>query len=171
MDTVEQLKAALSKGCRFVNFTYQNKDGEIAKHTLLLGVSYANALKKDLANLEKQNMDGVKEVARQELLASFRNSLYCAENEIKNLDYTCKDVYDNLGKGIKRHKQDGSLHVHGWAVNKQIIKAGVYKIVKSNEKTLAKNEIKKTLKSGKLRQFKLDNIQSIRMNGKVIELT
>ncbi len=167
---IAPIAATARTGARFANFTYTAKGtGEVASHTLALGVSIENAYKRDIAILSavRPSLSGVDGEACDELLASLRESL--TKGVGNNSAYTCKDVYEQICRGVKVHKETGALHVTGFSIAKNVIAEGAYKSVKSSAKTLAKNKLRKRMKSGKFRQFAFENLTSARMNGKTLE--
>jgi hypothetical protein len=156
-----------TSSARFASFTYCAKGtGEIARHTLRLGASVTAAYRKDLATLEKARptLSGIPLAACDELIASLRESI--EKGVGNNSAYTGADTYVSIAKGLKVHKETGEIYVTGFSRAKVTIEAGTYKSVKSSEKTLAKNALRKRLLSGKIRQFALPATLSARMNGK-----
>jgi len=168
---LEQISATARTGARFASFTYTAKGtGETARHRLALGVDIERAYRRDLRvlNGKRPHLDGIALVACDELIASLRESL---EKGIgNNSAYTCAGVYDRFAKGIKAHAETGALHVTGFSLGKTVLAPGVYKDVKSSEKTIAKNALRKLLKSGKIRQFAFAEITGAKMNGKTLEI-
>lgn len=161
------------KDCRFVSFTYQAKGtGEIARHNFATHYDYAKLLRRDLSKVESMSFQGVKELARQELLKSLRNSLDCLASGVENAAYTRKDSDIALGEGLSLNLATNTLRVRGLSIKKLVIQQGEVKKVNSSEKTLAKREIEKCLAKSKIREFILDaeNLQVAKLNGKKIEL-
>jgi len=158
--------SAQKKGARFASLTYAAKGtGEIARHTLCLGVSVERAYRRDIAILsaKRDALQGVALAACDELLASLKESL---EKGIgNNSSYTCAGVYESICRGVKFHKESGEVYVTGFSIGKEIIAAGEYKVVKSSEKTIAKNALRREMKSGKFRQFALPVVASARAEG------
>jgi hypothetical protein len=163
------LASLAGKGARFSSFTYRAKgSGELARHVVALGVNIEKAYRRDLAILKGKlpHLTGVHATACQELIASLENSL---DKGIGNNDaYTCQDVYQAVCPGVKIHKENGSLHVFGFSMGKKVIEAGEHKKVKSSEKTLAKKELKKGLKTEKFRQFTFEAFTGARIEGKTL---
>jgi hypothetical protein len=156
-----------TSSARFASFTYSAKGtGEVARHTLRLGASVEAAYKKDLATLQRlaPKLGGVDAEACAELIASLRESL--EKGVGNNSAYTNADTYLPIAKGVKIHKETGEIYVSGFSRAKVTLEAGTFKSVKSSEKTIAKNKLRKGLLSGKIRQFALPATLSARMNGK-----
>lgn len=158
-------------GARFASLTYTAKgSGEKARHTVALGVSLEKAYKRDIAILrgKRPQLTGVMAQACDELIASLEKSL--AVGIGNNPAYTCADVYSPVCAGVKVHKESGEVHVYGFSVAKKVLAPGVFKAVNSSEKTKAKDALRRTLKSGKFRQFNLTELASARVNGKTLEM-
>lgn len=156
-------------GARFASFTYTAKGtGERAQHTLALGVSIENAYRRDVAILSKlrPSLKGVEAQACDELLASLRESL--EKGVGNNSAYTCKGVYAPICRGVKVHEGTGALHVTGFTLGKRVLNEGTYATVKSSPKTIAKNKLKRRMKSGKFRQFAFESLESARLDGKTL---
>jgi hypothetical protein len=98
------------------------------------------------------------EKARVELINSFVNP-----NENRSNGQI--DTYTIVAKGIKVHNETGEIYIFGLRNSKTIIEQGVYPIVNSRALTLAKNQLKKDLKSSKFTQYKLSSTTLIKMNG------
>lgn len=167
-----QFIAALGgiKGCRFASLTYTAKEsGETARHTVLLGFSYRAAVEKSLLDLEirRPDLTGIDLIAADELIASFQDTLAGTQT-----GYTKADVYaDTAIPGLKVNTNDDSLQLFGLTQSKVVIVPGTFKVVKSAEKTIAKNKLRKNLPVGKFREYALDagQIHAARINGECIE--
>ena len=170
-----------NKSPRFASFEYCAKGtGEVARHTVRLGASVEAAYAKDIRTLEKELYsmqvalnDGhawkgvslsVAILACEEMIASLKESI--EKGVGNNSAYTCADTYTTLAKGVKAHKESGEIYVSGFSRQKKVITQGVYKSVKSSEKTLAKKKLQNLLLSGKFRQFALPATISAKLNGK-----
>lgn len=169
---INSIKSYLKNGARFASFMYKNKQGEISIVTLLLGVNITNAYKHDLKEaIRFEAKDEVELLAKQEIIKSLENSI---ENHAKgktNNNYKLKNLYKNLGKGIKINKETNKILISGVLINKQIIVHGDYKQVKHSAKTLAKFRISEKFKSKVYRNFILDSecISGIKYNGEILE--
>lgn len=162
---------------RFASFVYQSKStGEIARYTIQLGFSYRNCLEKSKLDLEIElaNLHGLDKQAADELLNSFAASLNgTQENYTK--EHVYEDVTDSSGKtvqGIKRNINDNTLQVFGLLHSKvQIAPPTIEdKPVKSRPLTIAKNKLRKDLPVGKFREFALENLNVVKLNGETLEL-
>lgn len=158
------------QSCRFASITYTAKEsGETARHTVLLGFSYRKAVEKSLLELEIQrpSLSGIDAIAADELLESFRKTLNGTQD-----GYTKEGIYvDTAISGLKVNTNDDSLQLFGLVQSKVVLVSGVHKVVKSSEKTIAKNKLRKELPVGKFREYAIDAgaIHAARVNGEVIE--
>ena len=158
------------EGCRFASLTYTAKEsGEVARHTVLLGFNYKTSVEKSLLELEiiRPSLTGIDAIAADELLESFRKTLNGTQD-----GYTKAETYaDTAVKGLKVNTVDNSLQLFGLVQSKVVLTPGNFKVVKSAEKTIAKNKLRKELPVGKFREYALDNgaIHGARINGETIE--
>lgn len=166
-------------GVKFVSFTYTSKGtGETSRYVFNIGASFTRAYEKDaefvrgrLESLRKTpGVDPVEIKATEEVLASLEKSLEVGVGN--NPNYTAKDTYIQTNiPGVKIHKGTSALHVNGFLVSKTVLEKGVYKVVNSRPKTIFKNKLRKMLRTGKIRQFRLPNVGSARINGDTIEFS
>lgn len=147
------------------------ESGEVANHLINVGVSYENAVAKDinfLASLDVRAFEWKSpitdiEFAKSELLASL-----IKPNQ--NRSEGQKDAYTVIMGGVKVHNETGLLYVFGYSVKKEVLVEGTYKQVKSSSLTIAKNEIRKFMKSTKYRQFKIDVGNQLKCVGETVEI-
>lgn len=164
-------------GTRFVGLTYTNENGEKSRYRLIMGINLVSLYKSDLRTLKalRPTLEGVAALACDELIASINNSL---TKGIGNNDaYTLKGYYTPITPNgeVKLHVNEigeTHLYIRGYVLTKTVIEKGVYAKVNSSDKTLAKKEIEKSLKRGKIRTFKINVgvLEGIRMNGMDIEI-
>lgn len=164
-------------GTRFVGMTYTNENGEKSKYRLIMGINLVSLYKSDLRTLKKlrPSLEGVKALACDELIASIENSL---TKGIGNNDaYTLRGYYTPITPNgeVKLHVNEigeTHLYIRGFVLTKTVIEKGVYAKVNSSDKTLAKKDLEKSLKRGKIRTFKINVavLEGIRMNGMEIEI-
>ena len=164
-------------GTRFVGMTYTNENGEKSKYRLIMGINLVSLYKSDLRTLKKlrPSLEGGKARACDELIASIENSL---TKGIGNNDaYTLRGYYTPITPNgeVKLHVNEigeTHLYIRGFVLTKTVIEKGVYAKVNSSDKTLAKKDLEKSLKRGKIRTFKINVavLEGIRMNGMEIEI-
>jgi hypothetical protein len=67
------------------------------------------------------------------------------------------------------HNDSGRLFVYGMRISKTVLVPGNYGPETRKPLTIAKDKIRETLKATKFRQFAIDKISEIRMNGETLE--
>jgi hypothetical protein len=166
---LDVLQAFVATGdSRFASLTYTNQHGETSKYLLHLNVKYLKVLARDLKVLGSLKTESeIEEQARQKLTASLQLSL---ETKGHNPNYTKDGYYTRLVHGVKYH--DDQLYVNAFVVSRTVIKAGFYPTVNHKPLTVAQNKLKKLLKSGSFREFKIDmnQIDEVKANGKTLEI-
>lgn len=176
---VNLLNQAISKSITAVSFVsvknYENKQGEIANYLFNLGINYEKSVKQDietLQNLDVTTLTNVKSsvsdlaIAKAQLIESF-----IKPNENKSNAQI--DAYTQIGiKGMKVHNVNGLLYIYGFLQNKTVITPSTepYKEVKSSTITIAKNELKKLLKTSKFRMFSVAIGNTIKASGETLEI-
>ena len=159
-----------NKGTKFISIDYINKNNEHSICNVLIGPKLNKVYINDLSKLNTVKYDGIKEIARLELINSINKSLEVGIGN--NPNYTCKDKFEHLDNNAKFHNETEELYVQGFLVNKKIITKGVYKEVKSQAKTIEKKNITKelNLRMGKFRMYKITENQllNIKLNGKTL---
>ena len=168
LKVIANLSNALAKSPTGVSFVsikgYTNSYGEVSNNLVNVGASLTNAKAKDIETLQSLNVTELGgdtillEKARVELINSF-----IAPNENRSNGQI--DAYTIVAKGIKVHNETGEIYVFGLRTSKTIIEQGVYPIVNSRPLTLAKNALKKNLKSSKFTQYKISATSVIKTNG------
>jgi hypothetical protein len=174
-------------GVTFISINnYEAKtSGEIANHTLNVGISVENAKQTDLNRLNgvtdsdiqniatssKIDVETVK-LALSEMIISATKNLSADLSERTNQSQAQTDAYIFITSAIKMHKDTGLFHIFGQHISKKVLVAGTYKAVNSSAKTNAKTAIKKylDLRSEKFRTFIVENIQSLKMQGETLEI-
>jgi hypothetical protein len=172
------------KGVSFVSTTYTNKEGETSSYLFNVGVSLENAKRKDLEtvlNAEYKANDKYDEAtfnkAKEEVVKSLRISLGIdAENisktdieKFNNRSKGQKDAYTHIGTtGLKVHNETSKLYVFGMKVKKTTIVEGEYKADTRRPKTIAKDDLRKGMKSDKYRQFEIENAEHFTLSGDTI---
>jgi hypothetical protein len=168
LQVIANLTNALAKSPTGVSFVsikgYTNSYGEVSNNVVNVGASLSNAKTKDIETLQSLDVTALNgdsillEKARVELINSF-----IAPNENRSNGQI--DAYTIIAKGIKVHNQSGEIYVFGLRNSKSVLAEGIYPIVNSRPLTIAKNSLKKNLKSSKFTQFKLSATSVIKANG------
>jgi hypothetical protein len=158
------------KGNKFVAIKgYTNKFGEVSNNVVSLGASYANAKVKDieyLRSLDVATLDSDKgfkilEEARLALLASMiKPNVNRSKGQI--------EAYVKVSTALKLHKETLAIYVYGYCENKTIIEEGEYPVVNSRPLTLAKNLIKKGLRTGKFKMYKVEEVSMLKSGDTIV---
>ncbi len=138
------------------------KTGEVSNQTIIAGYSYENAKAHDLAVVQAANASNLSAAVNfpvelvETVLAELTKSL---TNPDKARSDGQTEAFTHLGSGIKRHNDTKQLYLTGLVVNKTVLVAGEHKVVKSADKTICKNKVKKVLalRMDKIRSYVLDN--------------
>ena len=169
-ELIERLQS-LAGQASFVSFIYRNKKaGELARHTIIFGVSYERQLRDSLTALSILEPTFVTELeheAAQELRKSFEKSLeYIAKGE-QNPDYTKRDAYVTIAPGLKYTLSTKDFNVSGLEHTKVVLEPGQYPKVESKPLTVAKNAIRRLLPVGRWREFCIncENLEVARLQG------
>lgn len=165
-------------GARFIGLTYTNEKGETSRYNLIMGIDIVSLYKSDLRTLKalRPSLTGIKAVACDELIASVTESL--TKGIGNNSAYTLKGYFTPITPNgeVKLHVDEAGetfLYIRGYSLRKTVITPGTYAHVNSSAKTLAKKEIEKSLKRGKIRTFKINvnALHTVAMNGMTIEIS
>ena len=171
---VDQLREATEKGCKFMTFLYTSKGtGETSKYQINFGIDYHNAVEADKLALESyEPKDELEKEAKTQMLQSMTETL----TEGVSSSYTQKETFDNIGKGIRQHRETGELYIYGFVQSKEQVAPPTKekKPVNSRPLTLAKKSIEKAceFKRNRFGQFILtpQNIGGIVVCGDVVEI-
>lgn len=175
MQVINLVKNAVSNSITGVTFfsvkNYTNSSNEVSNNLINVGINYEKSKEQDLeflkniklSDYEFKSPNDVLNEAKKELIESF-----IKPNE--NRSNGQKDAYTNIFSGVKVHNETGVLYVYGYRVNKTVIKEGEYKTVKSSPKTIAKNELRKLLKTNKFTQYAIEVGNTLTAKGETIEL-
>lgn len=172
--TLDTLRESTEKGCKFITFLYQSKGtGEVSKYQINFGISYQSACESDKILLEGYTPENeIEEEAKAEMLKSLNETL----TDGVSSSYTQKDTFDNIGKGIRQHKETGEIYIYGFVQSKEQVEPPTKekKPVNSSAKTLAKRKIERALemKRNKFAQFILnpEHIGGVNVCGETLEL-
>lgn len=175
--------AELGKG-EFVSIpNYANSKGEVASYIINGNVTYQNIKENDLKKLQACTEATLQEIANEkhidlpivrtalaEMIESATKNLNAESEERTAQSKAQADAYINFGKGLKMHKETEQFHIDGLIVKKTVIVEGVYPVVNSRPKTLAKKAIEKKLElqKAKYRSFIVDKAEYINMSGMTV---
>lgn len=166
--------SSLAGRAQFVALTYTNAQKEKARYTIILNGNYRGVLEKSLLELTIQlpDLKEIEKEACEALIASIHKSLAAnAVGEVSE-DYTKRGLYVPSGvPGVKVSTNDNTLELSGLLHSKVVLEPGeARKPVRSAPLTVAKNQLRRQTAQGKFRTFCLENIQSARINGNILEL-
>jgi phosphoribosylformylglycinamidine (FGAM) synthase PurS component len=150
---------------------YENNKGEVSNYTIIANFSYGKAVDLDIEKLSKYTPKNDSErLAKDSLL----NSLIKNKDKetASNQSLAQTNAYVNVTNCIRLHIESNSLKMYCKAFSKEVVKPVEYKETKSNELTIAKNKLAKKLKlkHTQYRQFTINKINSIKTNGRLIEI-
>lgn len=103
------------------------------------------------------------EIARTALIEAF-----IAPDKARSEGQT--DAYTTITNGVRVHNDTGKLYIFGYRVSKTVLVEGVYKTVNSSKQTIAKNELRRLLKTSKFVNFSIEVGNSLTASGDTIEL-
>jgi hypothetical protein len=120
-----------------------------------------------------QGMIGAERAASAELFLSFEETLSAHERGEQNKAYTKAGLYESICPGLQVSRADGTFEISGLQHSKTVLETGVYPVVNSSAKTIAKNEIRKALPVGRYRTLCLDAgaLESVRIGGSEIDVS
>ena len=172
---INLVKNAVSSSITGVSFfsvkNYENSFGEVSNQLINVGINYEKSKVSDIETLEnidltahnfKSSLADLK-LARLELINAFLKP-----NE--NRSNGQKDAYTTIFPGVKVHNETGKLYVYGYRVNKTVLIEGKYPTVNSKPLTIAKNELRKLLKTDKFVNFSIEVGNTLTAKGETIEL-
>jgi len=153
-------------GCSFVSIVYTNKDGEVQKTLINVGVSYENAKLKDIEYLKDLDVKTIKSSQNKSTLEAARVALLGAlVSPSKSRSEGQKNAYEYLNNGLKVHKETGALYVVGMKVKKQVLVKGDYKADTRRPLTVAKDDIRKLMKSTQYKNYNLSEMAKVTIKG------
>ena len=149
---------------------YRNQEGELSDYVLIAGFDYERARQKDIVRLMSVSYEGLKEVARREMLAALDDN---SNAETRSAASQAQiDAYRHIGKNSKIHIASMSVKIWAFCRAKKVLEPVTYKPVKSRELTILKNRIKKELRMStpNYRCFTLKEIVGAKISGQHLEI-
>ena len=175
LQVINLVKQAVSNSITGVSFfsikNYTNSSNEVSNSLINVGINYEKSKKQDIEFLENINLSDYEFKSPKDVLIEAKNELiasFLKPDEKRSNGQ--KDAYTTIFSGVKVHNETGMLYIYGYRVNKTVIKEGEYKTVKSSPKTIAKNELRKLLKTGKFTQYAIEIGNTLTAKGETIEL-
>lgn len=154
-----------TKSVRFMNIiNYTTNQKEISDYLININFSYSAAKQRDIHYLRSKEIRKFNKGAVVEILTQLLHP-------DSVLSQAQKDAYQIITPAIKIHKKTGHVMVVGMRIKKTIKVPGIYPDKDLSQSELNKIEIRKYLKSVKYRNFRLDKIKEVRVNGKILEVT
>jgi hypothetical protein len=164
------------KGVGFVSLQYRSKEsGELSKRLLNLGATIENAKKKDIEMLN----EGIPYIPSDKYtkadwdlaLAEKKESLISPDENRSNGQKNAYIVLNEDNGSVRYNMNSTEIYLFGKSEKKEILEEGVYKVVKSRAKTIAKKQIEKPLKSTKFRTLILKNVAgTVKVNKQIINI-
>lgn len=175
LQVINLVKNAVSKSVTGVSFfsikNYTNSSGEVSNQLINVGINYETSKQKDIVFLENIDLKAHNLKSPIELLEQAKNELIAAfikPNENRSNGQT--EAYTIIFPGVKVHNQSGLLYIYGYGVSKTVLVKGEYKTVNSKPLTIAKDELRKLLKTSNFRNFALEIGNEIKASGETIEI-
>lgn len=178
---IEKLNEIGSRA-QFASLVYTSKEsGETARHTLILGASYVEMVRKAKLALELTPDSELIELgidatlaaqAKADVLKSFAKTLATTGQGLVNDDYTNAETYlATAVPGIKYNVNSGELALFGLALSRIVITPGTHKEVNSKPLTIAKKKIQKYVRTLSPKTFivKAELFEAMKLNGETIE--
>ena len=171
---INTLESAISKTKNKITFIavndYTNSANEVSNNVINIGIKYENQKAKDIEFLKNLDIQSIPfhsslidiEKARIALIESF-----IKPNE--NRSNGQKNAYYHINSAIKVHVESGEVMIYGYREQKKVLVEGEYKEVKSSSLTIAKNELRRLLKTNKFKYFKLSNLETLKANKETLE--
>lgn len=177
LQVINAIKKAIESSITGVSFVsirnYTNKQNEVSNNLINVGIKYESAKAKDIEFLTHLNLNTIENrKSTLELLEEARHVLIEAfKNPNENRSNGQIEAYTHILPGVKVHNETGILYVYGYREQKTVLVKGEdKKPVKSAALTIAKDELRKLLKTGKFTQYALEVGNEIRANKETLEL-
>ena len=151
---------------------YRNKFGEVSNNLINVGINYEKSKIQDIEYLKELDVTELKDAksSKVELMKAKAELILAFEKPNVARSNGQKDAYTTITSGVKVHNETGVLYVYGYRVSKKILVEGEYPTVNSSASTIAKNELRKLLKTGQFTQYSLEVGNTLSAKGETIEL-
>ena len=165
-ELLEKLK--IITGVLFVSVIYTNEQNEKQHTTFNVGVSYEKSKQKDLEYLKNLDIIELNSELSVDLLTEATQSLINDFEKTISKEKVKTNNFTHITNGLKQHTENNELYVYGMLVHKTILSEGEYKEKNSKPLTIAKNIIRKNLRTSKYRQFKIGKAEQFKIKGDTI---
>ena len=167
----ESLNTELANSVININAKYENM---IAKDALTLASDNAEIMNKALPLVDAWNYSNIDTdgVALPTYKAQVKEQMQLALSEMRAPKKERVVIQYKFNNALVLNFTTQRVCVVGNLMSKSVTQEGVYKVVKSAPKTVAKEIIKKALelKTSKIRNYALDNLGEIKLFGDTIEI-
>jgi len=175
--TTDEVKArlfALLAGQQTPTFVsvknYTNNEGEVSNYVINIGADYGNAKESDTVFLaDAKNLSEIEFGSVAPYSEDARIALLKANLKPSNQSIAQTDAYTTICPNVRIHNETGRLYVFGFKISKTVLVPVVYPTVHSSALTIAKEKIRKVLKAPQFRQYCLDKLVEIKMQGETLE--
>lgn len=153
---------------------YANNDGEVSNYVVNIGADFGTAKESDTVflldgeNLKTIDFGKVASYSEEARIALLEANLKLTAESV-NRSNAQTDAYTTICENIRMHNETGRLYVYGFRISKTVLVPGNYGPDNRRPLTIAKDKIREELKASKFRQFCLDKIVEVKMNGETLE--
>lgn len=156
---------------------YTNKEGDVSNYVININHKYSNKVKKDvgqlravISSLPKTPETALKYMAANELLNAFIKNGNKETASAQSLAQS--ELYTHISGSIKTHNETGKHYLFGYCRSKVVIYRAERKPVNSRPLTIAKDAIRKTLRTSAYVNFGLDLSDfTVTLQGSTLVLT
>jgi hypothetical protein len=171
------LKALMEyKGVGFISLQYRNKEGELSKRLMNIGAKLENAKKSDIDTLNEGvayiSSDKYTKADWDMAMAELKTSLVTPDKVRSDAQKNAYTVINENNGSVKINHNQLEFYLWAKSESKVVLEQGVYKVVKSSAKTIAKKSIQKAyMKSAKFRTMIIKNAEgTVKVNKQVINV-
>jgi hypothetical protein len=148
---------------------------KIADYVVNIGASYERAKMNDIKTL--RNLDLVAMTAAGKFKSPI-TSLEQARTELieafikpdANRSAGQINAYTQIANGLKVHNENGFLYIYGYKLSENVHRKADRKPTNSRPLTIAKDELRKLLRTNKFTQFSIEVGNTLKMAGTTLEL-
>jgi hypothetical protein len=175
-EVIRKVREAIAKSPTGVTFfsikNYRNNKNELSHYSINLGSNYAKMKQRDIEFLENLDVTQYRwKSSMVDIMKAKTDVLESLRNPSAIISKAQTDAYESIiGNSLKVHKGTGELYVYGYLKSKKVLEAGQYDADSRRPSTIAKDEIRKLLRTGKFRMFNLTVDNELVCNGKTLTI-